>query len=267
MRIQTPNSEMSDESGNHIRSIARALATLRLLNTGQRWTLHALHLKLNLPKSTVFRILATLQAEGYVQVDVAAGQYSLTRRVQELSSGYTEQSSILAAGSAIAIRTTREIKWPLAIGVRNGDAMVVGCSTMPYSPLAVHATTIGTRLDLFTSGMGIAYISHCSEQERGIVLQSLSTSQPFEAASIKARLNEARVNGFAVRHSVRGRDSATLAVPILHNGYAVAALGMTTFGRAMTRVTVEHFAPVLKQTAAKISEAYATSAEEGTGTS
>jgi DNA-binding IclR family transcriptional regulator len=115
--------------------------------------------------------------------------------------------------------------------------------------------------------MGIAYIAHCSAQERGIVLQLLSTAQPFEAAAIKARLYEARINGFAIRHSVRGRDSATLAVPVLRNGYAVAALGMTTFGRAMTRVTVEHFAPVLKQTATQISEAYATSSEEGKGTS
>lgn len=265
--MPSSNFELSDESGNHIRAIARALATLRLLNTGQRWTLHALHQQLGLPKSTVFRILATLQTEGYVQVDVAAGQYSLTRKVQELSSGYTEQSSILAAGAAIAIRVTREIKWPLAIGVRDGDALVVGCSTMPYSPLAVHATTIGTRLDLLTSAMGLAYMAHCSEQERGIVLQSLSASQPFEAASIKARLYEAHANGFAIRHSVRGRDSATLAVPVLHQGCAVAALGMTTFGRAMTRVTVEHFAPVLQQTATQISEAYAASAEEGTGTS
>lgn len=250
-----------------MRAIARALATLRLLNTGQRWTLHTLHQQLGLPKSTVFRILATLQEEGYVQVDVAAGQYSLTRKVQELSSGYTEQSSILAIGSAIAIRVTREIKWPLAIGVRDGDALVVGCSTMPYSPLAVHATTIGTRLDLFTSAMGSAYIAHCSEQEREIVLQSLSPLQEFEEAAIKARLYEARVHGFTVRHPVRGRDSATLAVPILHRGCAIAALGMTTFGRAMTRVTVEHFAPVLKQTSTQISEAYAAVASEGTGTS
>lgn len=261
------SSDSIDDNGNHIRAIARALATLRLLNTGQRWTLHALHQQLGLPKSTVFRILATLQAEGYVQVDVAAGQYSLTRKVQELSLGYTEQSGILAAGSAIAIRVTREIKWPLAIGVRDGDSVVVGCSTMPYSPLAVHATTIGTRLGLFSSAMGIAYIAHCSEQERGIVLQLLSTSQPFEAAAIKARLYEARLNGFAIRHSVQGRDSATLAVPVLHDGYAVAALGMTTFGRAMTRALIEHFAPVLQATAAQIGEAYAASLAAGTGTS
>lgn len=256
-----------EESGNHIRAIARALATLRLLNTGQSWTLHALHQQLNLPKSTVFRILATLQTEGYVEVDVAAGNYNVTRKVQELSSGFTEQSSLLASGSAIAIRVTREIKWPLAIGVRSGDAMVVGCSTMPYSPLAVHVTTIGTRLDLLNSAMGLAYMAHCSEQERGIVLELLAHSQSFEAASIKARLYEAGMNGFAIRHAVRGRDSATLAVPVLHEGYAVAALGMTTFGRAMTRVTVEHFAPVLKHTAAQISEAYGAHGDAGTATS
>lgn len=191
-----------------------------------------------------------------MQVDIAAGNYNVTRKVRELSSGFTEQSSLLAVGSSIAIRVTREIKWPLAIGVRSGDALMVGCSTMPYSPLAVHVTTIGTRLGLLNSAMGLAYMAHCSQQARGIVLELLANSQSFEAATIKARFYEAGMNGFAIRHAVRGRDSATLAVPVLHEGYAVAALGMTTFGRAMTRVTVEHFAPVLKQIAAQISEAY-----------
>ena len=40
-----------------------------------------------------------------------------------------------------------------------------------------------------------------------------------------------------------------------------------TFGRAMTRALIEHFAPVLQATAAQIGEAYAASLAAGTGTS
>lgn len=104
---------------NQIRAVARALSVLRLMNTAQRWTLHELHQRLALPKTTLFRILSTLQSEGYVQADIARGHYALTRNVRELGGGYTEQAEIVSAGASIAIRVTREIKWPLAIGVRD----------------------------------------------------------------------------------------------------------------------------------------------------
>lgn len=243
-----------------IRSITRALHVLRLMNTAQRWTLHELHIQLGLPKTTTFRILSTLQHEGYVQADVARGQYTLTRKVQELGGGYTEQSEVVAAGAPIALRVTREIKWPLAIGVRDGDSMVVGYSTMPYSPLAVHATTIGHRLSLISTAMGQSYLAHCSERERQIVLEHFSEAIQAKSEQtvldIKATLMRVAAQGYAVRRPTLSSDSATLAVPIRQDGLAIAAIGMTTFGRTMTDRLVQEFLPILRQTATEIAEAY-----------
>jgi len=70
-----------------IRAVVRALSVLRLMNTAQRWTIHELHGQTQLPKSTLFRVLATLQHEGYVKVDPARGQYTLNAKVRELSAG------------------------------------------------------------------------------------------------------------------------------------------------------------------------------------
>lgn len=243
-----------------IRSVARALSVLRLMNTAQRWTIHELHLQTQLPKSTLFRILATLQQEGYVQVDPARGQYVLGSKVRELSAGYSEQSKVVAAGAPVALRVTREIKWPLAIGVRDGEALVVAHSTMPYSPLAVHSTTIGHRLGLTDTAMGQAYLAHCSTAERNSLLDlfelSLGAGSQAKIAQVKSALSEVRHDGFAVRAPGRGSDSATLAVPICHHGEAIAALGMTVFGRLMSRRMIEQFLPVLQRTAGEIAAAY-----------
>ncbi|OOG53116.1 helix-turn-helix domain-containing protein [Polaromonas sp. C04] len=246
---------------NLIRAVARAFVVLRLMNTAQRWTIHELHGQTRLPKSTIFRILATLQQEGYVQVDPARGQYALSAKVRELSAGYSEQAKVVTAGAPIALRVTREIKWPLAIGVRDGEAMVVAHSTMPYSPLAVHSTTIGHRLSLTESAMGQVYLAHCSAAERNSLLDlfELSLDAPRQARmeEIRGTLSQVRHDGFAVRRPGRGSESATVAVPICIEGEAIASLGMTVFGRLISRKMVEQFLPVLKSTAAEIAEAFA----------
>lgn len=249
-----------------IRAVARALAVLRLMNTAQRWTIHELHGQTRLPKSTLFRVLATLQHEGYVQVDPARGQYTLSAKVRELSAGYSEQSKVVTAGAPITLRVTREIKWPLAIGVRDGEAMVVAHSTMPYSPLAVHSTTIGHRLSLTESAIGQAYLAHCSAAERNSLLDllELSLDEPRQTKmeEIRGTLAQVRHDGFAVRRPGRGSESATVAVPICHEGEAVAALGMTFFGRLMSRRMVEQFLPVLKATADEIAAAFSGDPEQ-----
>lgn len=243
----------ADESP--IRALSRGLAVLRVMNRAQRWSLHALHEALGLPKSTLFRILEALRHDGYVVADVARGQYMLTARVRELSGGYTEQSRVVAAGSSIALRVTRDvIKWPLAIGVRDGDALVVGYSTMPYSPLAVHATTIGHRLSLTQSAMGQAYLAHCSDVERRESLAMLPSGEADPG--LAARLARVVAEGFAVRRPDRPGDSATLAVPICRHGEAIAALGMTTFGRTMSARLVQQHLPILCRTAEEIARAY-----------
>ncbi len=249
-----------DPGDDQIRAIARGLAVLRVMNTAQRWTLHDLHLQLGLAKSTLFRVLATLQHEGYVRVDVARGQYTLTGKVRELSAGYTEQSELVARGAPIALRVTREIKWPLAIGVRDGDALVVGYSTMPYSPLAVHATTVGHRLGLVNTAMGQAYLAWCSPAERdSLIALFVETMGPESEAAlpdIDAVLARVAADGYAVRRAIRASDSATLAVPILSNGQSVAALGMTIFGGLMSARLINQHLPVLQRTAREIADAF-----------
>ena len=88
------------------------------------------------------------------------------------------QSLIVDVGAPIILQVTKKIKWPLAIGVLDGDAMVVRYSTMPYSPLAVQATTLGHRLGLLESAMGLAYLAFCDDDERTILLNMLRTASP-----------------------------------------------------------------------------------------
>lgn len=246
---------------DRIRAIARALAILRAMNERETWSLHGLHLRVGLPKSTLFRILQTLQAEGYVRAEERTGSYCLTAKVRDLGNGYTERSRLVDLGAPIALAVTRSIKWPLAIGTLDGDALVVRYSTMPYSPLAVHATTLGQRLGLAETAMGKVYLAHCAPHERAVLLQMLRR-EPLGAVlydedGLCGELALIARQGYAVRLPSTERGSATIAVAIRQGEEVGGALGLTTFGRMMTGQLIATYLPILQRTAEDIAAALA----------
>jgi IclR family transcriptional regulator, mhp operon transcriptional activator len=249
---------MDKRSSGEIRSVRRALTLLRLLNQRQAWDLHSLHECAELPKPTVYRLLHTLRRAGYVQSDRGTGEYRLAERVQDLSAGYTEKCLLVEIGAPVARSVTKRIRWPLALGTLSEDAIVVRYSTMPESPLAVHTTTLGHRLGLLESAMGFAYLAFCPASEYEILISLLSEASPrrsaIDVAWIAAQVDLTRRRGYGLRlPQPGGHSSATLAVPIKHGVDVMGILSMTTYGRAMTKVTIARHVPVLRETAAIIS--------------
>ena len=227
-----------------IRSVVRALNLLRTLNTREFWSLHQLYLATSLPKATLSRLLATLIGEGYVRAEEPAGTYRLAARIRELDAGYTENIRLVDCSIQILLRVTQQIKWPLALAVPEIDAMVVRFSTMPYSPLAVYTTTLGHRYGFLDSAIGRVYLAFCSPAERDAVLDHIKA-----ADWATTEITRVYADGYAVRQPGINRGSATLAVPMLRTGQAIAALAMTTYGRSMTKTAIDRHLPILNRVA------------------
>lgn len=247
-------------SGDSIRSIDRALRILQAMNLRQQWSLHELQLAVALPKTTVFRILQTLERSGFVRSEGTLGLYRLGEKVKELSSGYTDKDLVIEVGSPIALKITKEIKWPLAIATLDGTAMRVRYSTMPYSPLAVHATTVGQRLPLLETATGRVYLAFCSERERNELFAMLREASPEKTLGdekrLDAELEMIRRKGCGIRKASPQRQTATIAAPIMHGSDVVASLSMTTFGKSLTPELVARYSPVIIETAELIAQAY-----------
>lgn len=243
-----------------IRSVARVLSVLRAMNIKNVSTLHELHYHTALPKSTIFRLLATLVQEGYVIWEEGASIYRLTSKVKELSDGYTEDSRIVDLAKPILLKVTREIKWPLALGFLDRDAIVVRFSSMPYSPLAISSTTLGYRLGLTNTAMGRVYLAFCSDIEREAIFDHI-VSKIYDTDAlrfIRCDLRQVIQAGYALRFVNAMSDSSTLAVPVQADASAFAVLSMTTFGNAMTNETIERHLPILINTAKQIEKAVKT---------
>ena len=149
-------------------------------------------------------------------------------------------------------QTTKKIHWPLAIGTLNDTNILVRFSTMPYSPLAVQATTVGHRLGLLESAMGNAYLAWCDEEQRGILVQTL-LSEALNPKAIQKlvlqKIDITRRQGYGLRLPPRNGESATIAVPIGQGKDILGVLGLTTFGRLMTASQLHGHQQILSECA------------------
>lgn len=255
------------ERAGHIRSIARALRLLHAMNEKQPCTIAELQVATGLPKPTVFRILTTLEDEGYVRNEGGFGRYRITEKTRRLGAGYGDNSLLIDIGAPHLLAVTRNIKWPLALGILDRDAIVVRYSTMPYSPLAVQATTLGHRLPLLETAMGQTYLAFCEPGEqkilREILLSGASGDGEVTVEMIDSLVVQVRRRGYGLRLPRASGSSATMAVPIMLEERILGVLSMTTFGSVMNEKLLATYLPVLRNTAGTIVDAIAEHGEAG----
>lgn len=246
-----------------VQSVRRAFNVLTTLNRLRIASVGDLHAETGLPKSTIVRMLDTLIADGYVIRDNLCGGYRVTHKVRGLDAGYDGIAEILEASRPFAVDLTERIKWPVGIGVLDGDAMAVQFWTGPISPWVHINTLLGSRPQLLTSAMGRAWLAFCPEAERERIIDRLRAGPPglgaVEEAQFRALLVRTRSRGYARRAPhVEPRRNTTVALPIRHGETVLAAITVSFFTSAVpVRAIAETIVAPLRETVGRIERLYA----------
>jgi IclR family mhp operon transcriptional activator len=167
-----------------VEAVVRALEILRIVNAQGVATVGGLHAVTNQNKSTIVRMLQTLIEQGYITADEYCGGYRVTDRVQDLSSAYISTSRIIEVTRLHAIEFTRTFKWPLSLGIKDGDALAVHFDTAGISPWVSDANLLRTNPDFYRSAIGRAYCAFCPADELDDIMARLrgDASNPLSAA-------------------------------------------------------------------------------------
>ncbi len=128
-----------------IRAVSRAIDLLQALNRQPISTVDD-HGQTAIPKPTIVRLLRTFLTKGLVRHASKHGAYYLTSQVQSLSVGYHSAPKIVEAAAPLLDAMTSRVKWPMAVAVPDGNAVVIRYSTVPHSPLALLHSSINMRL-------------------------------------------------------------------------------------------------------------------------
>ena len=108
-----------------VQAVCRAFDVLRTVNRLRIASIQQIHEATGFPKPSIVRMLETLLAEGYVARDNMCGGYWVTSRAHELASGCEGISQIIEIARPFAIELTQQLKWPIGIGVLDGDAIAI----------------------------------------------------------------------------------------------------------------------------------------------
>jgi IclR family mhp operon transcriptional activator len=224
-----------DRSYPPVNAVCRALHVLKVANERAIVTVNSIYAETKIPRPTIVRILETLMHEGYVVRDNMCGGYRVTHKVAELSAGYGGISRVIEIARPLAIGLTRQIKWPIGLGVIDGDAIEILYWTGTISPVVHTNTVLGKRPDLLRSAMGRAYMAFCGDDEREQHIGRLRRQMPAEfgardEAAFRQHLKRTRVAGYAVK-DVRAEPTrmTTFGVPLLEKGKVAAVMSVSFF--------------------------------------
>ena len=252
MSINMQNNEQTEYKT--VRGLTRGLMLLNMLNKLDGGASVGLLAELSgLHRTTVRRLLETLQEEGYVRRSPSDDSFRLTIKVRQLSEGFRDEQWISALAAPLLGDLLREVVWPTDVSTLDVDAMVVRETTHRFSRLSFHRAMVGRRLPL----------AFCPEQERKELIEMLA-SRPGddyqlarEPLKLQAILARARKEGYGQNY--RGWDQeekiASIAVPLRSEQRVIGCLNLVYMASAMTiEQAAEKHLPALQRVAKQIEE-------------
>lgn len=248
--------------GETVRALTRGLAILHHINTVGEARPGAIARALDIPRPTVYRLLSTLEEEGYVVFSASANIVRITPLAAALGDGHAQRSELCQAAAPLFARYGAKLIWPLDLAVYDNAAMVILESTHARSPLSIDRAMVGYRLPMLRTSAGRAYLAFCPEEERALILEHLRclgdpADLPFlQPAWLNRMVAEACDRGYTIRDAGEFRpQTASIATPILSQDAVLGCVSMIWIRSAMkTQTAVETSAEPLREIAASISQ-------------
>lgn len=162
-----------EELGQHASALVRGLQILRAFRpTDVTLGNQELIDRTGLPKATISRLTYTLVGLGYLVYDPLLGRYSIGPATVSL--GYTglSASAVIYMAKPLMQALAFETGVAVAMGVRDGLEMVYIANCRPDAPVTLRLN-VGSRLPIWQTAMGLAYLAGMDETMRERVIRQL----------------------------------------------------------------------------------------------
>lgn len=253
----------SGASYTHVQGLSRGLAILHAINlSADGWaSIAELSQATGLHRTTVRRLLETLQAEGYVRRSVSDDSYRLNQKIRQLSDGFTDDEWISEVANPVLGELLQQVVWPSDLCTLDGDCMLVRETTHRFSPLSFHRAMIRQRMPVLFTSAGRAYLAFCSDEERQQVLRLLVAGNDEQASFARNRvlveqlLEKVRRRGYASNEGEWSQQTkiAAIAMPIRHHGSVLASINVVFLKKALDiNEAAERYLPPLRAAVTKI---------------
>lgn len=208
-------------------------------------------------KVTVLRILANLEARGYVERD-DAGRYSLGLRLLQLGLRKSAATDIRAVAHPVLRELRERFDETVNLGIPDG-AGILYIDILESSLGLRMAATVGARDDLHSTAIGKAIASSWNGRQQetlmALPLTAKTTRTIRSMAALDAELALVRERGFSMDDEENETGARCIGAPVFdHAGECVAAISVSGPTIRMSDDRILQIAPEVQRAAALISE-------------
>ncbi|POA35565.1 MULTISPECIES: IclR family transcriptional regulator [unclassified Pseudomonas] len=186
--------------------------------------------RLALPRSTIFRLLTTLETMGFVTR--SGNEYRLGMSVLRLGFEYLASLELTELGQPLLARLCDRLNYPSNLVVRDGRSIVYVAKVSPPSVFS-NAVNVGTRLPAHATVLGRILLEDLSLAELRELypedhLEQFSPCTPKTVLELFDMVQADRQRGFVSSEGFFESAISTVAAPVRdQTGHIVAALGVT----------------------------------------
>ncbi|CAK9890723.1 MULTISPECIES: IclR family transcriptional regulator [Pseudomonas] len=186
--------------------------------------------RLELPRSTIFRLLTTLETMGFVTR--SGNEYRLGMSVLRLGFEYLASLELTELGQPLLARLCDHLNYPSNLVVRDGRSIVYVAKVSPPSVFS-SAVNVGTRLPAHATVLGRILLEDLSLAELRELypeehLEQHSPCTPKTVLELFDLVQSDRQRGYVSGEGFFESSISTIAAPVRdHSGRVVAAMGVT----------------------------------------
>jgi DNA-binding IclR family transcriptional regulator len=186
--------------------------------------------RLALPRSTIFRLLTTLETMGFVTR--SGNEYRLGMSVLRLGFEYLASLELTELGQPLLARLCDRLNYPSNLVVRDGRSIVYVAKVSPPSVFS-SAVNVGTRLPAHATVLGRILLEDLSLAELRELypeehLEQFSDGTPKNVMELFDMVQADRQRGFVSSEGFFESTISTIAAPVRdETSRIVAALGVT----------------------------------------
>ena len=210
-------------TGRQGRSAPTTLRTLVILEevarAGAPVTPTEINRAIGLPKPTIHRLFAMLEAEGYLTRELDGRTFSPGRRLRRMAGNVMSSPRTRTARLSVLNRLAEEIGETCNIAIPDGEAMTYLDRVETKWPLRIQLP-VGTRVPLYCTASGKMYLSHLDDTHldrflRSARLESRAPATITDPSRLRDEIAATRRRGFSEDAEEFMEGMIAIAAPVL----------------------------------------------------
>ncbi|UHA74873.1 IclR family transcriptional regulator [Paenibacillus sp. 481] len=242
---------MEEERGKlTVRAVERALDILMCFADNRDMSLTEIATRVGLNKSTVHRLLATLDERGFVLRN--GDKFRLGYRVWELAANLTQVDDPAQLLLPEMERLRELLGETVSLYVRDGNDRI-RIQAVQSNQAIRRVAPVGVRLPLYVGASSKVLLAFAEPEERELIVQAPTWPDTIEREAYLQQLEEVRRLGYAVSFEEREPGAAAVSVPIFDRAHKLTVvLSISGPVSRLSLDTLRDYAPRLMDAARRM---------------